>query len=176
MSKQPKSMIGEKIIGYICAEKEKTINGTNRAYVYINACDSIALPLAEDRTQAPIIYEVEGISTVKKENMDEHGYYERAYYTCDNIRVIKELTPDQLIEKAEVFSSSAYRLIAFYPLTELQALKLAKIYVSNYYILKALAQKYPQNAEIGELFKISQIEKDKNEKAQIKHENFQKRI
>lgn len=162
MNKQQKSMIGKKIIGYICAEKEEKIDRKNRRNVYIIACDSLALPLAQDRTQAPIIYEVEGTSIVKTVNVDEHDYYGRLHYTCDNIRVIKEITPDELIEKAKVYLSAADRLIAFYPLTELQALKLAKTYKSEYHILKALAQKYPQNDEIRELFEaIQKLQKDK---------------
>lgn len=156
MEKKEKNMIGEKIIGYICTEKEEQINGKNGLYVYIDPISSIALPEAKARKKAPIIYEIEGISTIKKVASTESDYYGRLYYICDNIQIIKEITPQQLIEKCTMMYNpdSVYRLIAFYPLNEVQALKLAKAYGSDYLVIKQLSELFPDNIEIAQLLKI----------------------
>ena len=148
MSKE-KTMLGQKVVGYICVGQDEQIEGKNGAYIYINAADSLGI---RENNEKPVIYEVEGKSTVKSALISEHGYYGRTYYICDDIKVIREITIEQIIERCVYPQDSIERVIAFYPLTQLQALKIARLFKYSNYALKVLTMKFPECEEIKELY------------------------
>lgn len=171
MDKKEKNMIGKKIVGYICKDQEENIDEKETKNIYMIASDSLDL----NTNNSSSIYRVEGISKVKKELYCEQNYYERPYYICDNINIQKEISIEEIIEMCLYTQDSIYRIIAFYPLTEKQALKIAKIFKKDYYVIEALTKKYPQNPEIKELFELASIEHNK-QKEQEKYEKILKKV
>ena len=148
MSKE-KTMLGQRVVGYICVGQDEKIEEKNGAYIYINAADSLGI---RENDEKPVIYEVEGKSTVKSALISEHGYYGRTYYICDDIKVIREITIEQIIERCVYPQDSIERVLAFYPLTEIHALKIAKLFKDSNYVLKVLTMKFPECKEIKELY------------------------
>ena len=143
-----KTMLGEKVIGYICLDtKEDSID--DKEYVYIDVCESIALPNRDDRKEEPIIYKVEGTSRVKEYYSTYCG---RCYYLCDDIKVIRKLTRDEIIESARGSNSHVNRLISFYPLREEDGVKLANMYKMDFYVLNSLNDIFSSNEEIKKLY------------------------
>lgn len=166
-----KNMIGERIIGYICIEEGNHIDESKKIYVYTNAIDSIGYRLNTEKSIK--IYEVEGISISPQEMETEAG--DRFYYECKEIKIIKEITHEQLVNGCMYNCVLAVRLIAFYPITEIDALKLAKTYTSNKQILTLLSKKFPSNNEIRELIKEYDKKQEEIEKAEQKYEAYAKK-
>ena len=138
-----KTMLGQRVKGYVCVDPNEEL--PSETLVFIDACDSIGLPAAEERKVKPIIYEVEGTSKVKEYYVTET---ERAYYICDDIKVLRKLSVEDLIDIAKGHANYAQRLIAFYPFDEKEALILANTYENNYYVLSSLYRRYDDNKYI----------------------------
>ena len=161
---EEKTMIGKRVKGYICLDTEKDVINESD-YVFLNACESIALPVREDRVEEPRIFKVEGISQIK-------SFYttntERSYYICDQIRIIKQLTKEEILKDAMLDPSYARRLLCFYPITEKDAVILANAYPEDYFFVKNLKDIFENNEQINEIYeKCKKSYLDDSPKAKI---------
>ena len=148
-----KTMLGQKVQGYICIEPNEQL--PYDGMVFMDACESIGLPIAASRNVKPLIYLVEGTSQVKDFYVTET---ERAYYLCDNIHAIRMLSTEDIIDIAKVHASYAQRFIAFYPFTNQEAVILARVFKDNYFVLNSLSERYENSEEIQSLLENAKEE------------------
>ena len=160
-----KTMLGQKVSGYICVNPNEDI--PDEVMVFEYACDSLGLPSAKDRKVKPIVYEVEGTSKIKDYLETDT---ERLYCICKDIKLIRKLSTQDLINSTTQHSSHVQRLISYYPLDLKEALILAKMYNKNYYLLSLLHETFIDSEEINNIF----IAAEKENKEESKEKKYVK--
>ena len=156
-------------------------------YLYVRPEDCLDLNVNKVRGQVHI-YEVEAVSNSDKMQYSESR--DRAYYECDKVKVIRELSREEIIFGANYDGEKSVnitdyhmgRVIAFYDLTAEESLKYAEMIEAHPGVIDNIyqqLQKYNYN-EIDALNKINdqimksvEEEKYRNETQEIYNKSFE---